>query len=80
MTIQTTTMASARANFAESLDAASNGEVVLIQRRGKPDTAIVDAELLEDFLSSTNPRIISKIKSSRSEKSISYSEAISDLL
>jgi antitoxin (DNA-binding transcriptional repressor) of toxin-antitoxin stability system len=28
-------MASARANFAESLDAASNGEVVLIQRRAK---------------------------------------------
>ena len=80
MTIQTTTMASARANFAESLDAASNGEVVLIQRRGKPDTAIVDAELLEDFLSTTNPRIISKIKSSRSEKSIPYSEAISGLL
>ena len=36
MTIQTTSMASARANFAESLDAASNGEVILIQRQANP--------------------------------------------
>jgi len=81
MTIQTTSMTSARANFAESLDAASKGEVILIKRRGKPDTAIVDADLLEDFLSSTNPRIIAKIKSARSEsESISYEVAFSGLL
>ena len=81
MTIQTTSMASARANFAESLDAASKGEVILIQRRGKPDTAIVDADLLEDFLSSTNPRIIDKIASVRAESgSVSIDEAFSGLL
>lgn len=81
MTIQTTSMASARANFAESLDAASKGEVIIIQRRGKPDTAIVDADLLEDFLSSTNPRIIDKITSVRAESgSVSFDEAFSGLL
>jgi prevent-host-death family protein len=81
MTIQTTSMTNARANFAESLDAASKGEVILIQRRGKPDTAIVDADLLEDFLSSTSPRIIAKIQSARSESGlISYEEAFSGLL
>jgi prevent-host-death family protein len=81
MTIQTTSMSNARANFAESLDAASKGEVIVIQRRGKPDTAIVDADLLEDFLSSTNPRIIAKINSARSETgSISYDQAFSNLL
>ena len=81
MTIQTTSMASARANFAESLDAASKGEVILIQRRGKPDTAIVDADLLEDFLSSTNQRIINKISSVRAESgSVSFDEAFSRLL
>ena len=81
MTIQTTSKASARANFAESLDAASKGEVILIQRRGKPDTAIVDADLLEDFLSSTNQRIINKISSVRAESgSVSFDEAFSRLL
>jgi prevent-host-death family protein len=81
MTIQTTSMASARANFAESLDAASNGEVILIQRRGKPDTAIIDADLLEDFLSSINPRIINKIKLAREESDyISFEDAFSGIL
>ena len=81
MTIQTTSMANARANFAESLDAASKGEVILIQRRGKPDTAIVDADLLEDFLSSTNQRIINKISSVRVESSLlSFNEVFSGLL
>ena len=81
MIIQKTSMAKTRANFAESLDAASNGEVILIQRRGKPDTAIIDADLLEDFLSSTNPRIINKISSARSESdSVSFDEAFSGIL
>lgn len=81
MTIQTTSMAKARANFAESLDAASNGEVILIQRRGKPDTAIVDADILEDFLSSTNPRIIKKVNSARAEaESVPFDEVFSGIL
>ena len=67
MSIQTTSMSEARAHFAEALEAATNGEVVVIQRRGKPDAALIDAELLEDYLAATNPRIIKKVQKARQE-------------
>lgn len=68
MTIQKTSMAKTRAHFAEALDAVAEGDVVIIERRGKPDAALVDAELIEDFLAATNPRIIKKIQQARKEK------------
>lgn len=81
MTVQTITMANARANFADSLDAASNGEVIVIKRRGKPDAAIVDADLLEDYLASTNPRIIRKINAARKQtESVSFDDAFAGIL
>jgi prevent-host-death family protein len=81
MSVQTTSMSDARAHFAEALEAATNGEVVLVQRRGKPDAAIVDAELLEDYLAATNPRIIAKVQAARAEKdTISFDDAFSELL
>ncbi|HUD06140.1 MAG TPA: type II toxin-antitoxin system prevent-host-death family antitoxin [Candidatus Saccharimonadales bacterium] len=81
MSIQTTSMSKARAHFAEALESATNGGVVLVQRRGKPDAAIVDADLLEDFLASTNPRIIKKIQKARKEnEDISFDEAFAGIL
>jgi prevent-host-death family protein len=81
MGIQKTSMSQARAHFAEALEAATNGNVVLVQRRGKPDAAIIDAELLEDFLASTNPRIIKKVAKARAEKEIlPFEEAFADVL
>lgn len=80
MSIQTTSMSDARAHFAEALDAATNGGVVVIQRRGKPDAALVDAELLEDYLASVNPRIIKKVQKAREEKeAVSFDDAFSDI-
>lgn len=81
MTIQTTSMSEARAHFAETLETATNGEVVLVQRRGKPDAAIIDAELLEDYLAATNPRIIKKVQAARKEKEvITFDEAFAGIL
>jgi len=81
MSIQTTSMSKARAHFAEALESATNGGVVLVQRRGKPDAAIVDADLLEDFLAATNPRIIKKIQAARKElENVSFDEAFADIL
>lgn len=80
MSIQTTSMSDARANFAEALDAATSGDVVVIQRRGKPDAALVDAELLEDYLASVNPRLIKKAQRARAEtESIPFDDAFSDI-
>ena len=80
MSVQTTSMSDARAHFAEALEAATNGEVVLVQRRGKPDAAIVDAELLEDYLAATNPRIVEKVQAARQEKeAVSFDDAFAGL-
>ncbi len=80
MSIQTTSMSDARAHFAEALEAATNGGVVVIQRRGKPDAALVDAEILEDYLASINPRIIKKILQARAEKeTVSFDDAFSGI-
>ena len=80
MNIQSTSMSDARANFAEALEAATSGGVVVIQRRGKPDAALVDAELLEDYLASINPRIIKKVQKARVEKEVvSFNDAFSDI-
>jgi prevent-host-death family protein len=76
MTTQTISMSDARANFAETLDAATKGDVILVTRRGKPDAALVDAEILEDYLASTNPRIIKKVQTARKEvELISFEDA-----
>lgn len=80
MSIQTTSMSDARAHFAEALEAATNGGVVVIRRRGKPDAALVDAELLEDYLASINPRIIKKVQKARKEKNaIPFDDAFSGI-
>lgn len=81
MTVQTISMSDARANFAESLDAATNGDVILVKRRGKPDAALVDADILEDYLASTNPRIIKKVHAARKEKEfISFEDAFKTII
>jgi prevent-host-death family protein len=81
MTVQSTTMSDARAHFAEALDTANSGEVVLIRRSGKPDAAIVDAEILEDFLAASNSRLIKKVQAARKEKeTISFDDTFSDVL
>lgn len=81
MSIQTTSMSKARAHFAETLETATNGEVILVKRRGKPDAAIVDAELLEDYLAAINPRIINKVQLARKEKEVvSFEEAFAGIL
>lgn len=80
MSIQTTSMSDARAHFAEALKAATSGGVVIIQRRGKPDAALIDAELLEDYLAATNPRIIKKVQKARQEKATSsFDEAFNGI-
>lgn len=80
MSVQTTTMSEARANFAEALKSASNGEVIVIKRRGHPDTALIDAELLEDYLASINPRIIQKVQKARKEREVmSFDDAFKDI-
>lgn len=83
MTVQKTSMSKARAHFAEALDAATKGEVILVQRHGKPDAAIVDADLLEDILAASDASYLRSIKESREQykrgEVVSFEEAFGDI-
>jgi len=81
MSVKETNMKNARSNLAATLDAASNGDIVIIKRRGKSDTAVVDADLLEDWLAVQSPEYIKSIAKARSEKEeIPFEEVFKDIL
>jgi len=81
MTTTVITSAKLRENMAEALNSVSSGGVLIVKRRGKPDVAVVDTDVLEDFLTSQNPRFIKKIaKARRSTKTYSFEEVFGDSL
>jgi prevent-host-death family protein len=67
MSVLETNMSNLRSNLADALDQAAKGDIVLVKRRGKPDAALIDSDLLEDYIAATNPRIIKKITKARAE-------------
>lgn len=81
MAVKTTNMRNARSNFSATLEAAVNGDIVIIQRRGKKDAAVVDADLLEDWLAVQDPAYIKSIAEARAEKEeVSFEEVFKDVL
>lgn len=81
MAVKTTNMRNARSNFSATLEAATNGDVIIIQRRGKKDTAVVDADLLEDWLAVQSPQYIEAIARARAEtEEIAFEEVFKDLI
>jgi len=81
MAVKTTNMRNARSNFSATLEAAVNGDIVIIQRRGKKDAAVVDADLLEDLLAVQDPAYIKSIAEARAEKEeVSFEEVFKDVL
>lgn len=81
MSITQTNMTNLRSNLADALDQVADGGIVLVKRRGKPDAALIDSDLLEDYIAATNPRIIKKVAKARSEKvTIPFEEVFADVL
>lgn len=81
MSIVQTNMTNLRSNLADALDQVADGDIVLVKRRGKPDTALIDSDLLEDYVAATNPRIIKKVAKARAEKeTIPFDEVFADVL
>lgn len=81
MALKTTNMRNARSNFSATLEAAASGDVVIIQRRGKRDAAVVDADLLEDWLAVQSPEYIESIARARAEvEEVSFEEVFKDVL
>jgi len=81
MTTTTITSAKLRGNMAEALNDVSAGNVLIVKRRGKPDIALVDTDLLEDYLTVQNSRFIKKIARARREtKFYTFEEVFGDTL
>lgn len=84
MAIMETNMANLRSHLADALEQAASGDIVVVRRRGKRDTALIDSELLEDFLAATNPRIMKKVAHARTElatgKTVAFEDVLQDII
>lgn len=65
-----------RGNLAESLDAVTPEDILIVTRRGKVERAIIDIDVLEDLLATSNPEYLRSIKDSRSSKELFTHEEV----
>lgn len=80
MTTTSMSMSQLRDNLADALDQVMGGNPVVVTRRGKADAALIDVDLLEDFLDTRDPELVKKIRKSReSNKLYTLEEAFEDL-
>lgn len=54
-----------RSNLADTLDAVSVGNVVVVERRGKTPRVIIDIDEFEDLLAAADPAYLREIKAAR---------------
>lgn len=58
-----------RKNLSEALDAViDNKNILLVKRRGKVESALIDIDMLEDLLAAQNPEYIKSIAKARASK------------
>ena len=80
MSTKTLTVSELRSNLADSLDAISHDEILIVTRRGKKDRAIIDLDRLEDLLAVTNPKYLKTIREARESKDyFSHDEVFGDI-
>lgn len=60
---------SMRKNLSEALDAVRNDKnIILVKRRGKVESALIDIDKLEDLLAVQNPDYVKSIAEARASK------------
>jgi PHD/YefM family antitoxin component YafN of YafNO toxin-antitoxin module len=80
MGTKTLTASKLRDNMADALDAVSKNEILIVTRRGKKETAIIDLDKLEDLLAATDPSYLKTIQAARTSKEyFSHEEVFGDL-
>ncbi len=80
MGTKTVTASDLRTNLAETLDAVSGEDIVIVTRRGKKERAIIDLDKLEDLLAANNPTYLKKIKEAReSSEYLSHEDVFGDI-
>lgn len=80
MTTKTIDASSMRKNLSEALDAVRDNNIILVKRRGKVESALVDIDMLEDLLALQDPEYVKSIAEARKSKEwYSPEEAFGDL-
>ncbi len=67
MSTKTIAAAKFRENFAGTLNAVGDDDVVIITRRGKKERVLVDVDKFEDLLAASDPEYIKSIVKAREE-------------
>ena len=58
-----------RKNLSDALDAvAKSQDILLVKRRGKVESALIDVDMLEDLLAASNPEYLKSIANARASK------------
>lgn len=80
MSIKTISSTKLRNNLSDALDSLSKDDVLVVNRRGKAEKAIIDLDKLEDLLAASNPEYIKSIKEARdSDELFSHEEVFGNL-
>lgn len=80
MSTKTISASDLRSNLADTLDAISVDDVLIVTRRGKKERAIIDLDKLEDLLAANDPKYLQSIKKARESKEyFSHEEVFGDL-
>lgn len=67
MSTKTIAAAKFRNNFASTLDAINDDDVLIITRRGKKERVLVDLDKFEDLLAASNPNYLKEIEEARKQ-------------
>lgn len=69
MTTKTIDASDMRRNLSEALDAVRDHKnIILVKRRGKVESALIDIDTLEDMLAAQNPAYVKSIAAARADK------------
>lgn len=67
MSTKTIAAARFRNNFASTLDAIKDDDILIVTRRGKKERVILDIDKFEDLLAANNPAYLKIIAKARNE-------------
>lgn len=80
MGTKTISASNLRNHLADTLEAVSADDIIIVTRRGKKERAIVDLDKLEDLLAASNPAYLKKIKEAReSQEYFSHEQVFGNL-
>lgn len=68
MTVKTIDATVLRNNLSDAMDAVTNGEALIVKRRGKDRVVMIDIDAYEDYLAAQNPQYLKSIAEARAQK------------